>query len=275
MLAYAESTDCRRALLLGYFGETWSGGPCDGCDNCLVPRARFDGTLVAHKFLSNVVRVRAAGGFAVGLNHLVDVLLGKATGKVRDWNHDVVSTFGIGKDTARAQWLAIGRELLRLGMVRQSGGLRSVVELTETGRRTLLERRAVTLTARPAAGERAAGDAAPAGRAYDEDLFDALRALRKRLADERDVPAYVIFPDTTLRQMARDLPRTAAQLRAVAGVGDPPAVAEVDDVPLDIALGLEVESSFRLKQSPEIQIPMREYLSQPLERRRNWLDPGR
>jgi ATP-dependent DNA helicase RecQ len=222
MQNYAEGTDCRRALLLSYFGETLPEGGCAGCDNCLAPRARFDGTLVAQKFLSTVVRVRQSGGFAVGLNHLVDVLLGRRTEKVRDWNHDALSTFGIGKDTGRPQWLEIGRELVRLGMLRQTVGLRSVLELTESGRRTLLERQPVMLTATPAAPSNGAlgAPSSAAVLACDEALFDELRALRRRLADERDVPAYVIFPDTTLRQMARDVPQNAVELRAIAGVGE-------------------------------------------------------
>jgi ATP-dependent DNA helicase RecQ len=233
MQHYAEDAACRRATLLSYFGETLAAGTCTGCDNCSAPRTRFDGTLAAQKFLSNVVRVRAAGGFGVGLHHLVDVLVGKDTEKIRSWNHDTVSTYGIGKDTARPQWLAIGRELMRLGMLRQTPGLRSIVELTEDGRRTLLERRRVELTA-------AAAPAAPAGRPArgkperqtssgpdadtapdaDEVLFDELRQLRKRIADARDVPAYVIFPDTTLRAMAREVPATLADLRRIPGVGD-------------------------------------------------------
>ena len=224
MQQYAETSDCRRRLLLGHFGETLPHDNCAGCDNCSAPRARFDGTVVAQKFLSNVVRVRQAGGFSVGLNHLVDILIGRATGNVRDWNHDTISTFGIGKETARTQWLSIGRELVRLGLLRQTPGIRSVVELTESGRHALLERTPVLMTATaPSTLRREAGtrDAtAHDDAAYDESLFDELRALRKRLADERDVPAYVIFPDTTLRAMARDVPANATELRRIPGVGD-------------------------------------------------------
>jgi len=215
MQHYAETAECRRAVLLGYFGETLDAA-CGGCDNCLAPRARFDGTIFAQKFLSNVVRVRQAGGFAVGLNHLADVLVGKRTEKVVDWNHDGISTFGIGRETPRPMWLDIGRELVRLGLLRQTPGLRSVLELTDAGHRALLERLPVTLTAAAAAAPQTRRGAL----ACDEALFEELRALRKRLADERDVPAYVIFPDTTLRQMARDMPQTPAALRDVAGVGD-------------------------------------------------------
>jgi len=218
MQQYAETADCRRATLLAHFGEQFAIADCTGCDNCRSPRVRFDGTLVAQKFLSTVVRVRQASGFSVGLNHLVDVLVGRETERVRDWNHDTLSTYGIGKDIARPQWLAIGRELVRLGMVRQTPGLRSVLELTDVGRRTLLDRMPVMLTATApdAPTARASSDAI----ACDEALFEDLRGLRKSIADVRDVPAYVIFPDSTLRAMARDVPRTAEAMRRIPGVGD-------------------------------------------------------
>jgi ATP-dependent DNA helicase RecQ len=221
MQHYAETAECRRAVLLRHFGETFASAACSGCDNCLLPRASFDGTLAAQKFLSTVVRVRQAGGFSVGLNHLADVLAGLSTEKVRAWYHDSISTFGIGKEFARGYWLAVGRELVRLGLLRQTPGLRSVLELTDAGRKTLLERLPVRLTsAPPAAPTRLGASAASGASSTDEALFDELRALRKRLADARDVPAYVIFPDTTLRAMACDLPRNSAELRRIPGVGD-------------------------------------------------------
>ena len=225
MQQYAETAACRRRLVLGYFGETDRPENCASCDNCLEPRERFDGTVAAQKFLSNVVRVRQAGGFGVGLNHLADILVGHSTEKVRSWHHDALTTFGVGRDVARERWLAIGRELLRLGLLRQTPGLRSVLELTDAGRRTLLERTPVLMTAAgpatPAAVAKSRSTRAVSAEAgYDETLFDELRALRKRLADERDVPAYVIFPDTTLRAMARDVPATPTDLRRIPGVGD-------------------------------------------------------
>jgi ATP-dependent DNA helicase RecQ len=228
MQRFAETSECRRAVLLRHFGETLEPGACTGCDNCAAPRATFDGTIAAQKFLSTVVRVRQAGGFSVGLTHLADVLSGRTTEKVRAWYHDSLSTFGIGKEFAHAYWIGVGRELVRLGLLRQTPGMRSVLELTDAGRTTLLERRSVLLTEAPAAvasrrprGNRSEAPAHGAGDgAADEQLFDELRALRKRLADERDVPAYVIFPDTTLRAMARDVPRNPAELRRVPGVGD-------------------------------------------------------
>jgi ATP-dependent DNA helicase RecQ len=104
-------------VLLRHFGETLDGD-CTGCDNCAAPRATFDGTIAAQKFLSTVVRVRQAGGFSVGLTHLADVLSGRTTEKVRAWYHDSLSTFGIGKEFAHAYWVGVGRELVRLGLLR-------------------------------------------------------------------------------------------------------------------------------------------------------------
>ncbi len=228
MQQYAETAECRRSVLLGHFGETLERQPCDGCDNCRTPRLRYDGTMWAQKFLSNVVRVRQAGGFSVGLHHLVDILVGKATQNVRDWNHDALTTFGIGKEVARERWLAIGRELVRLGLLRQTPGLRSTLELTDSGRRTLLERATVLMTAGPEASGGGKKRAASTSRAQITDgegdidlaLFEELRGVRRRVADERDVPAYVIFPDTALRAMARDVPANAGELRRIPGVGD-------------------------------------------------------
>jgi ATP-dependent DNA helicase RecQ len=262
MVGFAETAECRRAVLLRHFGETLEAGACTGCDNCAAPRATYDGTLAAQKLLSTVVRVRQTSGFSVGLTHLADVLAGRATEKVRAWYHDSLSTFGIGNDVAHAHWLAVGRELVRLGLLRQTPGLRSVLELTEAGRATLLERRTVLLTAAPAAVARTRAKHPPASTAarteggnsagepeFDEFLFDELRTLRKRLADERDVPAYVIFPDTTLRAMARDLPRNPTELRRIPGVGD----KKLQDYGAPFLAALEAYSAARESAAPEPQ----------------------
>src|SRR5947208_13882968 len=115
MVAYAETRECRRATLLKYFGENLSPPSCDGCDNCLSPRETFDGTLHAQKFLSCVYRVYARDGFGFGMNHIVEVLTGGETDAIRKRGHDSLSTYGIGAETSRPAWLAIGRELLQRG----------------------------------------------------------------------------------------------------------------------------------------------------------------
>ncbi len=122
MVHYAEARQCRRTTLLRYFGEERPDEPCGGCDNCLTPRETFDGTLAAQKFLSCVARVQQKSGFGFGLNHIVEVLTGAKTEPVRQRGHDQLSTYGIGAEIKREAWQAIGRELLRLGLLETAPG---------------------------------------------------------------------------------------------------------------------------------------------------------
>src|SRR6266404_1796784 len=219
MIAYAETRECRRATLLEYFGEEFSETPCDGCDNCLNPRETFDGTLHAQKFLSCVYRIHAKHGFGFGLNHIVDVLAGAETEGIRQRGHDELSTYGIGRDVKRAAWLAIGRELLRLGLVAAAPGKFATLQLTETGQAALRERKPITLT-KPFDVEEKKRPKHRAGEIEcDEALFEQLRVLRRKLADERNVPAYIIFSDVALREMARACPATTAEFSQIPGVG--------------------------------------------------------
>jgi ATP-dependent DNA helicase RecQ len=218
MVHYAESAACRRSSLLGYFGETFAEQNCGACDNCLTPRQTFDGTLAAQKFLSCIYRLRQASGFGVGMNHLVDVLTGADTEKIRNWGHKKLSTYGIGKEHAKSDWQAIGRELMRLGLCRQSAEKFQTLELTSDGVGFLRERRPITLS-KPMQKAESAVRGHRGEIECDEILFDRLRKVRRQLADERDVPAYVIFSDVTLRVMARNMPQDDASLRNVSGVG--------------------------------------------------------
>ena len=214
---YAESSECRRVMLLEYFGEIWHDGQCEGCDNCLTPRETFDGTLAAQKFLSCVYRVREKSGFGFGLNHIVEVLTGAETENIRKRRHHELSTYGIGKEMRRGEWQSIGRELIRLGFLRQSTEKFAVVEITPQGRQALVERKKVTLT-KPAAPKvnirQKAGDIP-----CDEILFERLRNFRRKIADERDVPAYIIFSDVALREMANKYPANEAEFSRISGVG--------------------------------------------------------
>jgi ATP-dependent DNA helicase RecQ len=218
MVHYAECNECRRAVLLDYFGEKFEGHNCGGCDNCLSPRDTYDGTLAAQKFLSCVFRVRQHSGFGFGLNQIVEVLTGADTENVRKWGHEKVSTYGIGTEHKRPEWQAIGRELLRLGFLRQSNERFSTLELTEAGLETLKQRRTITLTKPMALPDRKFSHIGEV--ACDEALFERLRALRRKLADERGVPPYIIFSDVTLRQMAREYPGNASELMRISGVGE-------------------------------------------------------
>ena len=217
MVHYAEIGECRRAALLDYFGEEFPESNCGACDNCLNPRATWDGTQSAQKLLSCVYRIRQKNGFAVGLNHVVAVLLGGDTEKVRQWGHDTLSTYGIGGEHSRSEWGAIARELMRLGFLRQAAGQFPTVEVTPLGFAALKDRRKIMLT-RPmeSAGIRVerVGEIG-----CDELLFEKLRQTRKRIADEKGVPSYIIFGDNSLRLMARQYPVTDHEFRRISGVG--------------------------------------------------------
>ncbi len=239
MIHYAEVATCRREFLLGYFGETYGapisrsasstpsqradqeiGAPnCGGCDNCLSPRATWDGTVAAQKFLSCVYRIREKSGFGVGLNHVVEVLTGADTEKVRKFGHQNLSTYNIGREHTRSEWGAIGRELIRLGLLVQDAAKFSVVALTDEGFAALKARRKITLTKPVAAPE--LKEKYRAGEiACDEALFEKLRTLRKQLADERGMPPYIIFSDVALRQMARLYPQSDVEFARISGVGE-------------------------------------------------------
>ena len=242
---YAESSSCRRAELLNYFGETFPLDNCGACDNYLEPRETYDGTLVAQKLLSCVYRIAQNSSFSVGMNRITEVLTGADTEKIRKWGHDRLTTYGIGQDLGRPHWAHIGRELMRLGYLAVAEGEFATLELTPAGRTVLLARTAITLTqpanssksrrasrtkreetgwtfsprsmetSKPARVARREGDIT-----CDEILFERLRTLRKRLADERQVPAYIIFGDVTLRQMARLYPVQLKDLEGITGVGE-------------------------------------------------------
>lgn len=251
MVHYAECAVCRRAELLAYFGEkvgrasrppgeSYSANQsesnsaiasleragetpaplynCGGCDNCLSPRATFDGTLASQKFLSCVYRIREKSGFGVGMNHVIEVLTGADTDKIRRWHHEQLSTYGIGKEHTRQEWGAIGRELVRLGFLRQSTEKFSTLELTDEGRTALSQRKQITLTKPMAAPETKVHRAGEIS--CDELLFERLRQVRKTLADERAVPSYIIFSDVSLRQMARSYPATEQEFARISGVGE-------------------------------------------------------
>ena len=225
---YAYADGCRRAALLAYFGETFAATPCGGCDNCLEPRAERDATLHAQKLLSCLVRIREASGFDMGVTHAIDVLLGTENDKIRRMGHDRLSTFGIGTDLDRRGWRHVAEELVRLGLIERDPARFNVASLTAAGRKALAQRTPISIReAAPAAartkakrGARGTAVAQPLAGNGEGALFERLRRLRRELADERDVPAYVIFSDAVLREMARVVPRSLTELRGISGVGD-------------------------------------------------------
>ncbi|HZZ64869.1 MAG TPA: DNA helicase RecQ [Candidatus Baltobacteraceae bacterium] len=220
MCEFAATPGCRRRAVLEYFGEELAPERCGNCDNCITPPQAIDVTVAAHKFLSCVYRVRSHGGFATGAHHLVDVLRGNRTDKVLAWGHDGISTFGIGAEQAKEEWLALSSALLREGWVEQEPE-RKTLALTDEGVRALKERRSfamvrhLKLKSPPKTKARAASS-----EPLDTDVFEKLRRLRKVIADESGVPPYIVFSDATLRELAKVKPTTLSEFRTVSGVGD-------------------------------------------------------
>lgn len=224
MVHYAETRDCRRRTLLAYFSESFADENCGGCDNCLDPKETFDGTVAAQKFLACLYRIRERSGFGFGLNHVIEVLTGANTEAIRKWGHDQVSTYGIGDEFGRDEWKVIGRELMRLGLAQLTSGRMSVVELTQAGRDWLGSRDLIELTRPTVAKPKSSAARSRSERAgeiqCDEMLFQRLRELRMELAAKRGLPAYMIFGDVALREMARDCPTTLEAFSLTSGVGE-------------------------------------------------------
>jgi ATP-dependent DNA helicase RecQ len=217
MVGFAESVTCRRRVLLGYFGEQL-GGDCGNCDVCLDPPERFDATEEARKALSCVYRV----GQRFGLRHVVDVLRGADSERIRRLRHDCLSTYGIGADRSDAEWMSLLRQLIHRGYLVQDIADYSALKLNPEARPLLRGEERVEL-ARPRIVERPKRSRlpkAPAGEGpYDEALFFRLRTLRKRLADDTGVPPYIVFGDATLMAMARHKPLDEEGLLGITGVG--------------------------------------------------------
>jgi ATP-dependent DNA helicase RecQ len=215
MVGFAESLACRRRVLLGYLGESLAAD-CGNCDICLDPPERFDATEAARKVLSCVYRV----GQSFGVKHVVDVLRGADNERIRKFDHDQLSTYGIGLEHTHAQWTSIVRQLIHRGYLAQDIAAFSVLKLTPAALRVLKAEEAVEL-ARPRTVEKAPKKPAVAMELDIDDLrlFESLRDLRKKLAKESGVPPYVIFGDAALVEMSRERPRNELEFLNINGVG--------------------------------------------------------
>ncbi|MFC9387821.1 DNA helicase RecQ [Streptomyces venezuelae] len=226
MLALCETVDCRRVRLLAYFGQ--AGQPCGNCDTCLTPAESWDGTVAAQKLLSTVWRLAKERRQKFGAGQIIDILQGKKTAKVIQFDHDGLSVFGVGSDLGTAEWRGVVRQLLALGLLAVEGDYGTLV-LTEDSGEVLGGRRTVTLRKEkaPAASRKESGARSGKGARVPVDLpaaavpvFEALRAWRAATAREQGVPAYVVFHDATLREIATRLPATVEELGTVGGVGE-------------------------------------------------------
>ncbi|MCY4625261.1 MAG: RQC domain-containing protein, partial [Chloroflexi bacterium] len=217
MVRFAELHTCRRRYLLEYFGERWDVEDCGGCDVCLASQERgeFDATEIAQKALSAVVRT----GERYGAAHFTGVLVGSREKRILAAGHDELSVYGIVKDLDRGQLREVLGLLQARGLLALNDGEYPTLRVTEAGREFLQGRARLSLpvlrTERRAAARLFDGESME----YDAELFEALRALRRRLADEQDVPAFVVFGDVSLRHMAASRPVTAEAFARVPGVG--------------------------------------------------------
>ena len=215
LLGYCETTRCRRQVLLAYFGD--KSEPCGNCDTCLEPVESFDGTTAAQKALSCVYRT----GQRFGAGHLIDVLIGNATERVRDLGHDQIPTFGVGREFGREEWRSIFRQLLAAGLLRTDADGHGGFALTQSCRAVLKGEQNLSLRRDRSAGKATRGAVKGRVAVGEEDapLFDRLRALRLDLAHAQGVPPYVIFHDSTLLEMARKRPASQDDLSAISGIG--------------------------------------------------------
>jgi len=221
MVNFAEAQNCRRNVLLNYFGEP-SHKPCGNCDVCLNPPTLFDGKQAAQKALSCVYRLNQS----FGAKHVIDVLRGMDNERIRDLNHSALSTYSIGKEYSAHEWNSILRQLIHLGYLFQDIQNYSVLKLTERSGE-LLKGKVELQLAFPkketkSGTKNRSSRPSPKDSLLDKDreLFEELRALRKEIADSEDIPAYQVFGDATLVEMAQQRPQNEAELLKISGIGD-------------------------------------------------------
>ncbi|BAT51388.1 ATP-dependent DNA helicase RecQ [Nostoc sp. NIES-3756] len=212
VIDYAEGTDCRRTIQLGYFGERFAGN-CDNCDNCRYPKPMQDWTIEAMKFLSCVARCKER----FGMLHIIDVLRGAKKDKIIQYEHDKLSTYGIGKDKSVDEWRILGRSLLHQGLLEQTSDGYSVLKLNAHSWEVMRRQRQVFLSV-PVVQKVSAIQESPKFEEA-EALLHKLRSLRKQLADEQSVPPYVIFHDSTLKLMVQAQPQNLLEFSKLSGVG--------------------------------------------------------
>jgi ATP-dependent DNA helicase RecQ len=227
LVSLAETTGCRRTRLLGYFGETLNAVKCGNCDNCLSPPLVRDGKVIAQKLLSCAYRT----GQRFGAMHLIDILVGRLTERVKQFGHDKLSVFGVGRELNEKQWRAALRQLVAMGHLQPDSEAYGALKLTDSARGVLKGETEVMLREESAGSRIRAtrsksrrGDIAPEFAAQaqpgDANLLGALRAWRSETARKRGVPAYVVFHDATLDGIAASRPATLSELRNISGVGD-------------------------------------------------------
>ena len=214
MGAFAEAQTCRRLVLLNYFGEGRQE-PCGNCDICLDPPKQYDGLMDARKALSTIYRVNQR----FGMGYVVEVLRGANNQRIRDLAHDKLPVYGIGRDQSHEHWVSVIRQLIHLGMVTQNIAQHSALQLTEAARPVLRGEVPLQLAVPRIVALKPRVMQKSFGGNYDRKLFAKLRKLRKAIADEENIPPYVVFNDATLIEMAEQMPVSPSEMLSVNGVG--------------------------------------------------------
>lgn len=212
MVDYAEASDCRRTIQLSYFGEEFPGN-CQQCDNCLNPKPIEDWTIEAMKFLSCIARCKER----FGMTHIIEVLRGSQNQRILQYGHDKLSTYGIGKDRSAEEWKLLARSLLHQGLLEETHDGYPILKLNSRSWEVMKRQRTVEIAVPP---KREIQSATRSLAAEAETLFGLLRTLRKQIADQQGVPPYVIFHDSSLRDMAEKMPQTLGEFAKISGVGD-------------------------------------------------------
>ena len=229
MLGLCELTTCRRQALLAYFGEA-GHEPCGNCDTCLSPPETWDASVPAQKALSCVHRT----GQRFGVNYLIDVLLGKNDERIQRFGHDAITTFGIGRDLSMPEWRGIYRQLISRGLLAVDIEGHGALRLTDACRPVLRGEESLWLRrelkpARIKKTKTARGAASPFTTERDQTLWEALRALRRKLAEKQGVPPYVVFHDATLAEMVALRPQSLTEFANISGVGERKLAAYGED----------------------------------------------
>lgn len=222
VIEFAQSPLCRRDQLLQYFAEKYHENNCNSCDNCVSPKEKFDGTIVTQKILSCIYHVRGKFGIA----HIVNILIGSKAQKILDYNHHKLSTYGIVSDYSRNDIKSFIYELIHTGYIQQSMDQYGIIGLTEKSKMVLENKEKVLLT-KPEQITVKVRKGKDVG-VVNAELFNKLRSLRKKLADEANLPPYIIFSDASLKDMAASIPRNHTEFRNVKGVGEKKLQAYAD-----------------------------------------------
>ena len=213
MTNYCESSTCRREVLLSYFGEEPTGRNCRKCDVCISPRKTFDGTAAAQKLLACIDELDQR----FGMNHVIDILIGSKNKKITARHHHILKSHGAGREYTKPQWQAFAREMIQQGVLCVEGARYPVLTLNLDSRDILVGNRAVKLI-KPVV--EASVIRPHENISVETELFNSLRRLRKTLADRKNLPPYIIFSDSSLKEMASKVPRTHQEFLDITGVGE-------------------------------------------------------